>query len=92
MGHEVFRSMVSWATKYFLKNLPSDWKSPNITPIYKKDDKSDPENYHPVSSTSVLCKIMELVIEHHLRKYLKDKNIILNKQYGFLLGRSTVLH
>ena len=49
MGHEVFRSMVSWATKYFLKNLPSDWKSPNITPIYKKDDKSDPENYHPVS-------------------------------------------
>ena len=21
LGHEIFRSMVSWATKYFLKNL-----------------------------------------------------------------------
>ena len=21
MGHEIYRSMVSWATKYFLKNL-----------------------------------------------------------------------
>ena len=66
-------------------------KSANITPIYKKDDKSDPENYHPVSSTSVLCKIMESFIKDHLWKYLKDKNIILNKQYGFLRGRSTVL-
>ena len=34
---------------------------------------------------------MESVIKDHLLKYLKDNNILSNKQYGFLPGRSTVL-
>ena len=71
--------------------VPSDWKRPNITPIYKKNDKKDPENYCPVSLTTILYKIMESIIKEHLLKYLKDNNILSNKQYGFLPGRSTVL-
>ena len=71
--------------------VPTDWKRANITPIYKKDDKKDPENDRPVSLTSILCKIMESIIKDHLLKYLKDNNILSNKQYGFLPGRSTVL-
>ena len=71
--------------------VPSDWKRANITPIYKKDDKKDPENYCPVSLISILCKIMESIIKYHLLKHLKDNNILSNKQYGFLPGRSTVL-
>ena len=34
---------------------------------------------------------MESVIKDHLLKYLKDNNILSNKQYGFLPGQSTVL-
>ena len=71
--------------------VPSDWKRANITPIYKKDDKEDPESYRPISLTSILCKIMESIIKDHLLKYLKDNNILSNKQYRFLPGRSTVL-
>ena len=71
--------------------VPSDWKRPNITPIYKKNDKKDPENYFLVSLTTILYKIMESVIKEHLLKYLEDNNILSNKQYGFLPGRSTVL-
>ena len=71
--------------------VPSDWKRANITPIYKKDDKKDPENYCLVSLISILCKIMESIIKYHFLKYLKDNNILSNKQYGFLPGRSTVL-
>ena len=51
--------------------VPSDWKRANITPIYKKDDKKDPENDRPVSLTSILCKIMESIIKDHL-KDIKD--------------------
>ena len=71
--------------------VPSDWKRPNITPIYKKNDKKDPENYFLVSLTTILYKIMESVIKEHLLKCLEDNNILSNKQYGFLPGRSTVL-
>ena len=36
-------------------NLPRDWKTANITPIYKKGCKTDPLNYRPVSLTSAVC-------------------------------------
>jgi len=44
------------------KCLPSEWKYTNITPLYKKDSRSDPGNYRPVSLTSIVCKLMESII------------------------------
>ena len=36
--------------------LPQDWKSANITPIYKKGNRTDPVNYRPISLTSICSK------------------------------------
>ena len=44
-----------------------------------------------VNYNKPLCKMIESIIKDHLVKYLKDNNILLNKQYGFLLGQSAVL-
>ena len=38
--------------------LPLDWKKANVSPIYKKGAKNLPENYRPISLTSIICKIM----------------------------------
>ena len=46
--------------------LPQDWKSANIIPIYKKRNKSDPANYRPISLTSICSKILK----HYLFLYL----------------------
>ena len=41
--------------------LPSDWLSANITPIYKKNDRTNASNYRPIdiSLTPICYKIME---------------------------------
>ena len=39
--------------------VPSDWKEANITLLFKKGSRNKPENYRPVSLTSVVCKLLE---------------------------------
>ena len=39
--------------------LPQDWISAHIVPVHKKNDKSNPSNYRPISLTSVVVKTLE---------------------------------
>jgi hypothetical protein len=39
--------------------LPADWKKALVIPIHKSGNKSEVNNYRPVSLTSVICKIFE---------------------------------
>lgn len=71
--------------------LPTEWKEADISAIFKKGKKSDPDNYRPVSLTSVCCKIMEKIIRHEIISYLETNGILDDRQYGFLAGRSTQL-
>jgi len=63
--------------------IPDDWKTANVTPIYKKGDKSQPSNYRPISLTSVACKLLEHVIHSSLMKFFEDHNILSQYQHGF---------
>ena len=42
--------------------LPKSWKEATISPVYKKECRSNPANYRPVSLTCILCKILEHII------------------------------
>ena len=68
--------------------VPEDWKTANVTPIYKKGAKSDPGNYRPVSLTSVPCRILESIIKDELMKHLTDNKLIKDSQHGFMQGKS----
>ena len=70
--------------------LPDIWKSANITPIYKKGNKSNPLNYRPVSLTSILCKMLERFIREEWVKMLGKHKMLTGKQFGFRQGRSCV--
>ena len=41
--------------------------------------------------TSILCKVMESILKDYILDFLCKNNILSNKQYGFLPGRSTIL-
>ena len=69
-------------------NLPEDWKTAVVTPIFKHGGKADPGNYRPVSLTSVPCKVLERILRRKICAHLTDHNLINSRQHGFLPGRS----
>ena len=68
--------------------LPKDWTQANITPVYKKGSRYQPENYRPVSLTCICCKVMEHVICKHIIKHTEKHSILTVLQHGFRRARS----
>ena len=68
--------------------LPGDWKRATVIPIHKGGDRSLVTNYRPVSSNSVVCKLMEHVIAAYLRQVWDKNNWLYEGQHGFRLGYS----
>ena len=68
--------------------LPSDWTRANVSPIFKKGEKSDTSNYRPISLTCILCKVMEHIIASNLKAHLNRHNILYDLQHGFRQKRS----
>jgi hypothetical protein len=68
--------------------LPQAWKEAHVTPIYKKGPKEKPENYRPVSLTSIVCKTMEKIVRDSIIDHLNANNFFSDYQHGFMHGRS----
>ncbi|KAJ7415252.1 RNA-directed DNA polymerase from mobile element jockey [Pitangus sulphuratus] len=51
------------------REVPADWKLPNVVPIFKKDKKQNPGNYRPISLTSVPSKVLEKIILGGVEKH-----------------------
>jgi len=71
--------------------VPVDWRAGNISPIFKKGNKTDASNYRPISLNSIVCKLFESIIRDHIVQFFVANNLFSSKQYGFIRGRSTVL-
>ena len=55
--------------------LPEDWKTANVTAIHKRGDRKKPENYRPISLTSVPGKIKEKIIRDELVNHMERNNL-----------------
>ena len=76
---------IIFASSFESGDIPEDWKTADIVPIYKKKgQRSDPTNYRPVSLTSVPCKIMESLIRDNLHGEQQDNNETLAWIYATL--------
>ena len=63
---------------------PASLKYADITPIFKKDDKTDQTNYRPISILSNLSKICERFMQNQMYPYLNQ--IFSKYQCGFRKG------
>ena len=70
--------------------VPPDWKTANVVPLFKKGDKSKPENYRPISLTSITCKVLEHVVFSSIMSHFDKFSILDDAQHGFRKNRSCV--
>ena len=69
--------------------FPDCSKRARIVPIFKKRDTENTSNYRPITLLPTISKIFEVCISIRLISFLDKSNIIINRQFGFLEGRST---
>ncbi|KFP81386.1 hypothetical protein N311_04754, partial [Apaloderma vittatum] len=67
---------ITYQQSWLPGEVSSDWKSADVTPIYKKGRKDSPGNYRSVSLTSVLGKLMEQVILSCIMRHMQDNQVI----------------
>ena len=73
------------------KQMPLNWKTARITMIPKKDqNKTNPNNYRPISVTSCLGKLYERLVAQRLYSFLKSRNLLSVCQSGFRAHRCTL--
>ena len=70
------------------RKIPDEWRTANVTPIYKKGSKSEPGNYRPVSLTSSVGKLMEKIVKQAIENHVESNSLIRSTQHGFRNGRS----
>ena len=79
---EIFQHSINTGT------VPKQWKTANVSPIYKKGDKHCAANYRPVSLTSICCKLCEHIIAKHIVNHLESNGLLSDAQHGFRGRRS----
>ena len=52
--------------------VPKDWRTANVTAIFKKGEKYKASNYRPVSLTSLCCKLQEHIVTSGVLKHLDE--------------------
>ena len=67
-----FSVLIDCINKSFEKRaFPDCLKEANATPIFKKDDPLDKENYRPASTLQLLYKVFKKLIYKQLSNYIK---------------------
>ena len=69
--------------------VPDELKSARVSPIYKKNSKTDPGNYRPVSVLCIISKILQRVVYNQVESYLQSHTLLYEFQSGFRSAFST---
>ena len=67
-------------------HIPEEWKLANVVPIFKKGDKTNVENYRPISLTCLVMKVFERIVKEKLLSLTSD--LLDPRQHGFLEQKS----
>lgn len=69
--------------------FPDQLKKAKVIPLFKSGDRSDVNNYRPVSILPAFNKVFEKIISFRLINYLESNNLLAAQQHGFRAHHST---
>ena len=69
--------------------FPKVWKSAKVSALFKGGDKSQKDNYRPISILTTISKIIERSAHVQLCTYLEQDKLLSQSQFGFRQKRST---
>ena len=72
-----------------MEYFPKIWATGKITPVFKKGDITDPNNYRGITILSCLCKLFTKVMNERLNRWAEEEKILTDTQYGFRKNRGT---
>ena len=82
--------VILWQKSLDTGQIPEELLKQTIIPIYKKENKSLPANYRPISLTSHIIKILERIMRNKIIQHLESNNLLTKHQHGFRKHRSTL--
>ena len=84
-------SLTAIFTKSIITGIyPTEWKMARVTPVFKKGEKSDLNEYRPISVIPVVSKVFEKIVYDQLYQYLNDNQLLSSCQSGFRSLHSTL--
>ena len=67
---------------------PDQWLEAIITAIYKKGERNIPDNYRPISLTSVISKLFESIVRDAIVAHISNNRLFAEEQHGFVPKRN----
>ena len=69
--------------------FPTILKIAKVIPIHKRGDKSECDNYRPISLISNISKLIEKTVHERLYFFLEKEQLLFEGQFGFSNNLST---
>ena len=66
-----------------LGSFPIQWKAATVTAVYKRGNRSEINNYRPISILPLVAKIFKRAVDRQFRIFLESHKLLFQHQQGF---------
>ena len=69
--------------------FPNNWKSAKVVALFKSGDRSNCDNYRPISILPTISKVIERAVHKQFYDFLQENKLLFKDQFGFRRKMST---
>ena len=70
------------------EEMPAEWMRAVKVPVKKKGNGQDFSDYRGVTLLSIVGKVLARILEVRLRRFVEERGLLADSQFGFRKGRA----